>query len=75
MKNNYKFLVFSLLACLSFFQTFAQDEAKLTLITNVNVWDGNSEETIQADVLIEGNKFKKIEANISAAEGATIIDG
>ena len=44
----------------------AQDEQNIILITNVNVWDGTSDKTIEADVLIEGNKFKEIKSAIKA---------
>ena len=57
---------------------FAQEkteELPTVLITNVSVWDGTSDSTIKADVLIEGDKFKEIKANIKAPEGATLIDG
>ena len=54
---------------------YAQDETNLILITNVSVWDGNSDQTINADVLVEGNKIKEINAGITAPEGATIVDG
>src|SRR5210317_1547223 len=54
---------------------FAQEGTTTILITNVNVWDGTSDNTIQADVLIEGNKFKEIKSGIKAPKGATTIDG
>jgi len=54
---------------------FAQDEPNLVLITNVNVWDGTSDQTIKTDVLVEGNKVKEIKAGIKAPKGATTVDG
>jgi imidazolonepropionase-like amidohydrolase len=45
------------------------------LITNVNVWDGTSDAVKKADVLVEGNKIKKVAANINVPKGATTIDG
>ena len=54
----------------------AQDEmAPMTLITNVNVWDGFADELENGqNVLIEGNKVKAIGSGLSA-DGATVIDG
>ncbi|MFY0628198.1 MAG: amidohydrolase family protein [Reichenbachiella sp.] len=73
-----KILKTNLLACLvllSSMTAFAQTEPAVTLITNVKVWDGTSSKTKAVDVLIEGDKFKQIKANIKAPEGATVIDG
>ncbi len=55
----------------------AQDEAPTQiLITNVNVWDGTSDElAIGQSVLVEGNLIKQVGSNISAPDGATVIDG
>lgn len=66
-----------LILTLSFTMSFAQDKEapKLTLITNVSVWDGTSDTTVKADVLIENNKFKQITENIKVPKGATVIDG
>ena len=45
------------------------------LITNVDVWDGTSSKLkLKTDVLIEGNKIKKVAKGIKA-EGANVIDG
>jgi len=52
----------------------AEESPATTLITNVMVWDGTSEELVSADVLIEGNLVKQVTPDISAA-GATVIDG
>jgi len=47
-----------------------------TLFTNVNVFDGTSEElAIGQNVLIEGNTIKQISAKSISAPGATIIEG
>ena len=47
----------------------------LVLITNVNVWDGTSDSVKKGvDVLIEGNKIKKVAKGIKA-RGANVIDG
>ena len=54
---------------------WATKEANLTLINNVNIFDGTSSKLITGkSVLIEGNMIKAVSANISA-EGATVIDG
>jgi imidazolonepropionase-like amidohydrolase len=54
----------------------AQDDApKQTLFTNVNVFDGFSDElALNTDVLIEGNHIIEVGQNISAP-GATVIVG
>ena len=53
----------------------AQEEPAQTLFTNVNVFDGTSEElAVGVDVLVEGNMIKQVGAGIEAA-GATVIDG
>ena len=54
---------------------FAQEAPKVTLITNVNVWVGDSEKVIVADVLIENNLIKEVKKGINAPEGAIVIDG
>jgi len=54
---------------------WATKEVNLTLIKNVNIFDGTSTQLIKGkDVLIEGNMIKTVGADISA-EGATVIDG
>lgn len=68
------FYTFALL--LSFSTVVAQgDPAKVTLITNVQVWDGTSTSLKSADVLIENNLIKEVGANISVPAGATTING
>ena len=54
----------------------AQEEAPTqVLITNVDVWDGTSDEVMSGvDVLVEGNKIKQVGKNINAP-GAHVIDG
>ena len=49
--------------------------AQSILITNVQVWDGTSDELRSADVLIESNLIKEVRSNIKAPKGATVIDG
>ena len=52
-----------------------QTAPTLILITNVDVWDGTSDKVAKAtDVLVEGNKIKKVTKNISAPD-ASVIDG
>jgi imidazolonepropionase-like amidohydrolase len=57
-------------------QEVAKQEAlPQVLITNVSVWNGTTDGAKSGmDVLVEGNKIKKVGANIQAAE-ATKIDG
>jgi len=54
----------------------AEDEAPVQiLITNVDVWDGTSDKlSLKTDVLIEGDKIKKVGKGIKA-DGANVIDG
>jgi imidazolonepropionase-like amidohydrolase len=55
----------------------AQEEEKATYIhiTNVIIFDGLNEETIEGSVLIENNLIKEVGADVKAPEGATVIDG
>ena len=50
-------ILFLLLTLLIINPLLAQDEKQDTyiLITNVNVWDGTSDKTVKADVLVENN--------------------
>ncbi|MBS0251289.1 MAG: amidohydrolase family protein [Proteobacteria bacterium] len=49
--------------------------AKATLIQNVNIFDGRSDQlTTGMSVLVEGNKIAKIAANIGAPDNTTVID-
>jgi imidazolonepropionase-like amidohydrolase len=56
---------------------FAQEKqpSTYTLITNVSVWDGTSDDLTKADVLIENNLIKEVNGKITAPEGAIVIDG
>jgi len=71
-------VVFGMTAGVS--STLAEEQAKekaptLVLITNVDVWDGTSDKLkLKTDVLVEGNKIKKVAPDIKA-EGANVIDG
>jgi imidazolonepropionase-like amidohydrolase len=52
------------------------DAPAQTLITNVNVWDGTSDQLATGqDVLVEGNLIKQVGAGLQAGSGATVIDG
>ena len=54
---------------------YSQDEPAQILFTNVNVFDGTSEElAMGVDVLVEGNMIKQVAPSIQAA-GASLIDG
>ncbi|WP_428687530.1 amidohydrolase family protein [Roseibium sp.] len=54
----------------------AQDKPPQTLITNVHVFDGKTEQRSEnASVLIEGNLIKSISTDPISADGATVIDG
>ncbi|MCK5280090.1 MAG: hypothetical protein KAK04_16160 [Cyclobacteriaceae bacterium] len=53
----------------------AQDDKNVILITNVNVWDGTSDNLIKADVLIENNLITEVKANIKAPKEASTLDG
>jgi len=54
----------------------AEEKAPVqVLITNVDVWDGTSDKlSLKTDVLIEGNKIKKVGKGLKA-DGANVIDG
>ena len=69
-------LASNILLFLLIFNLHAQEKnPQLTLITNVNVWDGNSTSLKNADVLVENNLIIEVSANISAPSWATTIDG
>jgi imidazolonepropionase-like amidohydrolase len=54
----------------------AEDPPKLTLITNVNIFDGVNDGLAEGmSVMIEGNLIKTISAETIEADGATVIDG
>ena len=69
------------LACALLFAIFstaatAQDTPPQTLITNVHVFDGKSDQRLEnASVLIEGNLIKAVSTDAISANGATVIDG
>ncbi len=50
--------------------------AQTTLFTNVNIFDGTTDELVTGrDVLVENNLITRIARDISAPDGATVIDG
>jgi imidazolonepropionase-like amidohydrolase len=54
----------------------AQNEAPAqVLFTNVQIFDGVSEERMAGNVLVEGNLIKQVSAEAINAPGATVIDG
>ena len=79
MKTNHytRTLGALLIAVLMINLSWAQDQEESTyvLITNVSVWDGTSDKTVAADVLVEDNKIKEVGSDIEAPDGAVIIDG
>jgi len=55
---------------------FAQNDAPAqTLFTNVQIFDGVSEERMAGNVLVENNLIKQISEEAINAPGATVIDG
>lgn len=55
---------------------FAQGEVPAqTLFTNVMIFDGNNEERLAGNVLVEGNLIKRVSAEAINAPNATVIDG
>ena len=75
---RYKNFVIALLAFILCMPGFAQaaepPEPKLTLISNVNIFDGSDKLVADMSVLVEGNKITKIAKSIEAPAGATVID-
>ena len=67
-------LIAFILASLSF-TAQSQNPEPVTLITNVNVFDGVNEKLIQgADIRIHDNLIKQIAVDIEAPAGAEVID-
>ena len=66
--------IFSILCILLFNLTLTAQNA--ILIKNVNVWNGIDDEIKRNhDVLVVDNLIQQVDRNITATEGATIIDG
>ncbi len=75
-RANYITTIFAGLAITFSSSVLAQDEAPTqTLFTNVQIFDGVSEERLAGNVLVEGNLIKQISVEPISASGATIIDG
>ncbi len=72
--TNFLTTICTALALAASSTTLAQDESQI-LFTNVNVFDGFSDElAMNTDVLIEGNHIVEVGEDIAAPE-ATVIDG
>jgi imidazolonepropionase-like amidohydrolase len=68
-------MVLSIVSVMPILAQAAESQGKI-LITNVNIFDGKSEDlTLAMSVLDEGNKIAKIAASINAPENTTVIDG
>jgi len=75
-RANYITTIFAGIAIAFSSLVLAQDEAPTqTLFTNVQIFDGVSEERLAANVLVEGNLIKQVSAETINAPGATVIDG
>lgn len=75
-KQMFTFLaIITLVVAIALPQVQAQEKQKPNqiLLTNVNVWDGTSDTLIKVDMLVEGNKIKRI-GKINAPN-AVKIDG
>jgi len=74
-----RLLVLALTAITAFIASAVAQEDKpkpQVLFTNVNVFDGNSDElAVGQDVLVEGNLIKQIGKGLKADANATVIDG
>lgn len=61
---------------LFFASVSAQETKPITLITNVNVWDGVSDKLVEkANVVITGNLITAVSQQTPSIPGANIIDG
>ena len=69
------FLIFISLFCVSVITRAAESQPQI-LITNANIFDGNSEKLATGmSVLVEGNKIVRIDESITAPAGSKVIDG
>lgn len=77
MRTYKAWLIGALFATMVAVPTFAQDEEpSRVLITNVNIFDGISDElAIGMSVLVTDNLISEVATAIPAPDGATIIDG
>ena len=72
MKN----LILASIVAFASWPALAQETPAKTLITNVQVFDGENETLIEnATVLIEGNLIKLVSTEPVNSDGATVIDG
>ncbi|MDT0552780.1 metal-dependent hydrolase family protein [Urechidicola vernalis] len=75
MKTTFKKL-FTFALAMSVVALFAQEKkSSHILITNVKVWDGTSENLIDADVLIKDNLISEVKKGIKAPKDIITIDG
>ncbi|WP_071873246.1 metal-dependent hydrolase family protein [Atopomonas hussainii] len=75
MPTLYRGICLLLTGLLGISPTYAND-APQTLITNVNIFDGSSEQLqMNSNVLIQGNLIKTISTDPISSDSATIIDG
>lgn len=78
MKRSLKFLLGVLISTSLILPVMAKEveATSRVLITNVNIFDGKSEDLTPAmSVLVESNKITKIASSIDAPPGAKVIDG
>jgi len=76
MRANYISTIFAGIAIAFSSLVLAQDNApKQALFTNVQIFDGASEERMAGNVLVEGNLIKQVSAEAINAPGATVVDG
>jgi imidazolonepropionase-like amidohydrolase len=74
---HFRFVVgLLLIVALSPMSSIAQDSSTQVLIINVNIFDGKNEKLAMGqDILVEDNLIKRIGSGLTAAAGATVIDG
>jgi imidazolonepropionase-like amidohydrolase len=74
---NYLTTICAALAfAISSFALAQDDTPRQTLFTNVNVFDGHSEElAVGMNVLVDGNLIRQVSEGAISAPGATVIDG
>jgi imidazolonepropionase-like amidohydrolase len=76
LRANYISTIFAGVAIAISSISIAQNEApQQTLFTNVQIFDGASEERLAGNVLVEDNLIKQISEEAINAPGATVIDG
>lgn len=78
MKTRTKLIatIFTVIATMWLSQALAQDGAPAqVLFTNVQIFDGVSEDRMAGNVLVEGKLIKQVSEEAINAPGATVIDG